>query len=158
MVSYFIIRISKCVIVSIYLFISFCLSWFQMSCLSTWLWWLCLCFSLTRFCWFSRPKGRREGRTPTTSLWTSAWRVGRTQLTRVPCSVRFCNGAISLSRVAGVCKMYEEHLKRMNPNSPSITYDISQLFDFIDDLADLSCLVWVSLQGGRGCVRARDVP
>uniref|UniRef100_A0A9L0RHS4 Enhancer of rudimentary homolog n=1 Tax=Equus caballus TaxID=9796 RepID=A0A9L0RHS4_HORSE len=43
---------------------------------------------------------------------------------------------------AGVCKMYEEHLKRMNPNSPSITYDISQLFDFIDDLADLSCLVY----------------
>ncbi|XP_004393488.1 PREDICTED: enhancer of rudimentary homolog [Odobenus rosmarus divergens] len=41
----------------------------------------------------------------------------------------------------GVCKMYEEHLKRMNPNSPSITYDISQ-FDFIDDLADLSCLVY----------------
>uniref|UniRef100_A0A2K6G6N6 Enhancer of rudimentary homolog n=1 Tax=Propithecus coquereli TaxID=379532 RepID=A0A2K6G6N6_PROCO len=39
----------------------------------------------------------------------------------------------------GVCKMYEEHLKRMNPNSPSITYDISQLFDFINDLADLSC-------------------
>uniref|UniRef100_A0A8C6W3M0 Enhancer of rudimentary homolog n=1 Tax=Nannospalax galili TaxID=1026970 RepID=A0A8C6W3M0_NANGA len=25
----------------------------------------------------------------------------------------------------GVCKMYEEHLKRMNPNSPSITYDMS---------------------------------
>ncbi|XP_055965124.1 enhancer of rudimentary homolog [Sorex fumeus] len=42
----------------------------------------------------------------------------------------------------GVCKMYEEHLKRMNPNSPSITYDISQLFDFTDDLADLSCLVY----------------
>ncbi|KAI4875587.1 hypothetical protein NFI96_025460 [Prochilodus magdalenae] len=42
----------------------------------------------------------------------------------------------------GVCKMYEEHLKRMNPNSPSITYDISQLFDFVDDLADLSCLVY----------------
>ncbi|XP_062920929.1 enhancer of rudimentary homolog [Mobula hypostoma] len=42
----------------------------------------------------------------------------------------------------GVCKMFEEHLKRMNPNSPSITYDISQLFDFIDDLADLSCLVY----------------
>uniref|UniRef100_A0A8C2M8U8 Enhancer of rudimentary homolog n=1 Tax=Cricetulus griseus TaxID=10029 RepID=A0A8C2M8U8_CRIGR len=42
----------------------------------------------------------------------------------------------------GVCKMYEEHLKRMNPNSPSSTYYISQLFDFIDDLADLSCLVY----------------
>ncbi|XP_036288999.1 enhancer of rudimentary homolog isoform X1 [Pipistrellus kuhlii] len=47
----------------------------------------------------------------------------------------------------GVCKMYEEHLKRMNPNSPSITYDISQLFDFIDDLADLSCLVWFMVLG-----------
>ena len=38
--------------------------------------------------------------------------------------------------------MYEEHLKRMNPNSPSITYDISQLFDFIDDLAGLSCPIY----------------
>ncbi|XP_048205308.1 enhancer of rudimentary homolog [Perognathus longimembris pacificus] len=42
----------------------------------------------------------------------------------------------------GICKMYEEHLKRMNPSSTSITYDISQLFDFMDDLADLSCLVY----------------
>ena len=41
----------------------------------------------------------------------------------------------------GVCKIYEEYLKRMNPQAPSITYDISQLFDFIDQLADLSCLV-----------------
>jgi hypothetical protein len=41
----------------------------------------------------------------------------------------------------GVCKIYEEHLKRQNPNTPSITYDISQLFDFVDQLADLSCLV-----------------
>ncbi|XP_036605838.1 enhancer of rudimentary homolog [Trichosurus vulpecula] len=42
----------------------------------------------------------------------------------------------------GVCRMYEEHLRRMNPNSPSITYDSCQLFDFVDDLADLSCLVY----------------
>jgi len=42
----------------------------------------------------------------------------------------------------GVCKIYEEHLKRQNPHTPSITYDISQLFDFIDQLADLSCLVY----------------
>ncbi|KAF0303578.1 Enhancer of rudimentary [Amphibalanus amphitrite] len=42
----------------------------------------------------------------------------------------------------GVCKIYEEHLKRMNPNTPSITYDISQLFDFVDQLNDLSCLVY----------------
>lgn len=65
----------------------------------------------------------------------------------------------------GVCKIYEEHLKRKNPNTPTITYDISQLFDFVDQvlfsknfhtslkywytnailifqLADLSCLVY----------------
>ncbi|EDS39107.1 enhancer of rudimentary protein [Culex quinquefasciatus] len=42
----------------------------------------------------------------------------------------------------GVCKIYEEHLKRRNPNTPTITYDISQLFDFVDQLADLSCLVY----------------
>ncbi|PAA70220.1 hypothetical protein BOX15_Mlig020084g1, partial [Macrostomum lignano] len=41
----------------------------------------------------------------------------------------------------GICKIYEEHLKVSNPNSPSITYDISQLFQFIDRLGDLSCLV-----------------
>ncbi|KAK4470739.1 hypothetical protein MN116_006264 [Schistosoma mekongi] len=42
----------------------------------------------------------------------------------------------------GVCKIYEEQLKREKPNAPTITYDISQLFQFIDQLADLSCLVF----------------
>ncbi|CAN8000096.1 unnamed protein product, partial [Ixodes hexagonus] len=42
----------------------------------------------------------------------------------------------------GVCHIYEEHLKHQNPNTPSITYDISQLFDFVDQLVDLSCLVY----------------
>ncbi|MEJ1277484.1 hypothetical protein NN561_008401 [Cricetulus griseus] len=41
----------------------------------------------------------------------------------------------------GICKMFEEHLKRMNPLSQSITYGVSQLFEFIDRLVDLSCLV-----------------
>lgn len=47
----------------------------------------------------------------------------------------------------GVCKIYEEHLKRMNPNSPSITYKIAQLFEFVDSLADLSCLVYNASDG-----------
>uniref|UniRef100_A0A7N5JLB4 Enhancer of rudimentary homolog n=1 Tax=Ailuropoda melanoleuca TaxID=9646 RepID=A0A7N5JLB4_AILME len=58
------------------------------------------------------------------------------------CGGGVCSGGSERVWRDGVCKMYEEHLKRMNPNSPSITYDISQLFDFIDDLADLSCLVY----------------
>jgi len=41
----------------------------------------------------------------------------------------------------GICKIYEEQLKKFNPASPSITYDISQLFDFVDQLTDMSCLV-----------------
>lgn len=40
-----------------------------------------------------------------------------------------------------VCKIFEEYLKRSNPSTPSITYDISQLFDYIDSLTDLTCLV-----------------
>ena len=40
----------------------------------------------------------------------------------------------------GVCKIFEEHLKRANPRNPSITYDISHLFDYIDKLTDLTCL------------------
>lgn len=77
------------------------------------------------------------------SLSMSAWRVSKNGLHEYiakRCSVYKTNKNFP-SHFLGVCKMYEEHLKRMNPNSPSITYDISQLFDFIDDLADLSCLV-----------------
>ena len=34
--------------------------------------------------------------------------------------------------LSGICKVFEEHLKKQNPTSPSITYDISELFQFID--------------------------
>ncbi|XP_003737475.1 enhancer of rudimentary homolog [Galendromus occidentalis] len=40
-----------------------------------------------------------------------------------------------------ICHIFEEHLKKQNPESPSITYDISQLFEFIDQLHDMTCLV-----------------
>jgi Enhancer of rudimentary len=43
----------------------------------------------------------------------------------------------------GVCKIYEEHLKRRNPNTPTITYDISQLFDFVDQVRPRKTLVQV---------------
>lgn len=39
----------------------------------------------------------------------------------------------------GVCRIYEEHLKRRNPNTPTITYDISQLFDFVDQVGLYKC-------------------
>ncbi|XP_065832829.1 enhancer of rudimentary homolog [Oscarella lobularis] len=42
----------------------------------------------------------------------------------------------------GVCKLFEEQLKKLNPSSKQITYDISQLFEFIDGFNDLSVLVF----------------
>ncbi|KAF0765307.1 enhancer of rudimentary [Aphis craccivora] len=42
----------------------------------------------------------------------------------------------------GICKIYEIHLKKLNPNVSSISYDMSELFEFIDHLSDLSCLVF----------------
>ncbi|XP_063721625.1 enhancer of rudimentary homolog [Symsagittifera roscoffensis] len=47
----------------------------------------------------------------------------------------------------GICKMFEEHLKRTHPEEPTITYDIAELFEFIDSLPDLCCLVMVKGQG-----------
>jgi len=42
----------------------------------------------------------------------------------------------------GVCKIFEENLKKMHHSSPQITYDVSQLFDFVDALKDISCVVF----------------
>lgn len=46
-----------------------------------------------------------------------------------------------LFHTSGICKIYEEYLRQMNPHTPSITYDISELFKFVDNIYDMSCLV-----------------
>ena len=42
---------------------------------------------------------------------------------------------------AAVCGLYEQQLKTLNPQVRNITYDISDLFAFLDQLSELSCLV-----------------
>ncbi|XP_047980270.1 enhancer of rudimentary homolog isoform X2 [Salvia hispanica] len=42
----------------------------------------------------------------------------------------------------GICGLYERKLKDLNPAIRNITYDISDLYNFIDGLADLSALVY----------------
>ena len=42
----------------------------------------------------------------------------------------------------GVCGMFEKRLKALNPSMRQITYDINDLFTFIDSLPDLSALVY----------------
>ena len=43
--------------------------------------------------------------------------------------------------LTGVVKMYEGKLKELNPHVRNITYDISDLFNYVDSLSDLSAMV-----------------
>lgn len=38
--------------------------------------------------------------------------------------------------------MYEQKLRELNPNVPNLTYDIADLYAYIDRLPDLSALVF----------------
>ncbi len=40
----------------------------------------------------------------------------------------------------GICKFYEQKLRMQNPALRNITYDISELYAYIDDLPDLGVL------------------
>ncbi|KAJ3708033.1 hypothetical protein LUZ61_011738 [Rhynchospora tenuis] len=49
----------------------------------------------------------------------------------------------SISRAMdGICNFYERKLREINPTNQHISYDISDLYNFIDGLADLSALVF----------------
>ena len=37
----------------------------------------------------------------------------------------------------GICALYEKELKVLNPKMPNITYDISDLYAYIDQLSDI---------------------
>ncbi|XP_043698034.1 enhancer of rudimentary homolog [Telopea speciosissima] len=43
--------------------------------------------------------------------------------------------------IDGICALYERKLKDLYPAIGNITYDIADLYNFIDGLADLSALV-----------------
>ena len=43
-----------------------------------------------------------------------------------------------------LCQLYEAQLKRTHTGSKQITYDITDLYQFIDDLPDVGVLVYVS--------------
>jgi len=42
----------------------------------------------------------------------------------------------------GVCQIFEKRLKELNPTLQNITYDITDLYTFVDQLTDLSALVF----------------
>lgn len=41
-----------------------------------------------------------------------------------------------------ICALYEKELKALNPSQSNITYDIADLYTYIDQLSDVSCLVY----------------
>ena len=47
-----------------------------------------------------------------------------------------------MSLTAGVCALFESVLKQRNPGLRAISYDVAQLFSFIDSMGDLCCLVF----------------
>ena len=44
--------------------------------------------------------------------------------------------------IDGVCALYEKELKILNPNLSSIAYDIADLFSYLDQIADISVLMY----------------
>ena len=42
----------------------------------------------------------------------------------------------------GICRLYEVQLKRLNPNKKTVRYEVKDLFQYVDELGDLSCLMY----------------
>ena len=44
--------------------------------------------------------------------------------------------------VDGVCQLYEQRLKLQNSDKTEVTYDVSELFAYLDSLKDIGILVY----------------
>jgi len=42
----------------------------------------------------------------------------------------------------GICQLYEQSLKVRYPNKDSVTYDVEDLFSFVESVGDLCCFVF----------------
>ena len=58
-----------------------------------------------------------------------------------PTSRTFLDYETVSSAMDGVCGVYERELKALNPGVANMTYDISDLFTYLDQLASVSLLV-----------------
>ncbi|KAL0587233.1 hypothetical protein ABG067_003084 [Albugo candida] len=64
------------------------------------------------------------------------------QYTRDPNSRKYLDFESVNGGMDGVVKMYEAKLRQLNPDIHNITYDIQDLYNYIESLADLSALVY----------------
>lgn len=49
--------------------------------------------------------------------------------------------SVTLLTRPGICRLFETKLKEQNPNARNITYDVKDLFNWIDSLGDMGALV-----------------
>jgi hypothetical protein len=86
---------------------------------------------------------------PQTSLPTNAPRhtILLVQADRSPRSRTFYDFESKTAAMDGVVRLFEENLKNQHKAARTITYDVADLFAFIDSLGDISCLMCVG--GGR---------
>ena len=47
----------------------------------------------------------------------------------------------------GIVNIYEEEIKKLNPHMKTCTYTIDELYEYLDGLGDISCLVLVPSTG-----------
>jgi hypothetical protein len=64
------------------------------------------------------------------------------QYTDSPNSRTYMDFETLVQGIDGVCAIYESELKRCNPGVRNITYDVSDLYKYIDQLTDLSMLIY----------------
>lgn len=81
-----------------------------------------------------------------TSLPTNAPRhtILLVQADRSPRSRTFYDFESKTAAMDGVVRLFEENLKNQHKAARTITYDVADLFAFIDSLGDISCLMCVS--------------
>lgn len=84
------------------------------------------------------PAGRRHGSVDTAARHT----ILLIQFNNTLGSRTFLDYPTLAAAVDGVCALYEKELKSLNPKAPQITYDVSDLYNFVDALVDISLLVY----------------
>ena len=63
------------------------------------------------------------------------------QTTSNPASRTYCDYDTEDDCLEGICRIFELNLRKSMPEEGSITYDIRDLYDFIDRLEDISIMV-----------------
>ncbi|OWA54212.1 putative Enhancer of rudimentary-like protein [Hypsibius exemplaris] len=71
------------------------------------------------------------------------------QTTANPASRTYCDYENEDECLEGICRIFELNLRKSMPGEGSITYDIRDLYDFIDRLEDICVMVSQEARGSQ---------